>query len=79
MDQSSREKLRRIFLAVFELPEDSDVSMLEQGKSEVWDSLAHVSLIAAMESEFGISLDAGDMMRVSSYDVAVLVLEEQGL
>lgn len=78
MNQASREKLQNVFREVFELPPGADVASLRQGKSEKWDSLAHVSLVAAIESEFGTSLDASTMLRIKSYDMAVQVLEELG-
>ncbi|MBA3557890.1 MAG: acyl carrier protein [Gemmatimonadaceae bacterium] len=44
-----------------------------------WDSLAHVSLVAAIESEFGITLDAADELRMTSFQATQLLLEEKGL
>jgi acyl carrier protein len=79
MNHSAIEKLESVFRAVFELPANGEVAALRQGKSEKWDSLAHVSLIAAIESEFGVSLDASTMLRIKSFDDAVRILEEQGL
>lgn len=72
-------QLRDIFKAALELPEGTDVTRLEQGKSANWDSLAHVSLIAGMESEFGVSLDTEDALRITSYRDAVDLLEGKGL
>jgi acyl carrier protein len=44
-----------------------------------WDSLAHVSLVAAIESEFNMTLDAADALRMTSYRATELLLEEKGL
>ncbi|NKD56095.1 acyl carrier protein [Haematospirillum sp. 15-248] len=44
-----------------------------------WDSLAHVSMVAAVESEFGVNLDSTDMERMTSFAATRLLLEEKGL
>jgi len=68
-------KLREIFGAVLNLPEGFAVSDMRQDGLPSWDSLAHVTLIAAMESEFGISIDAGDTLGITSHDAAARFLE----
>ncbi len=70
--------LQDIFRAVFELPDGADVTGLRQGQSEAWDSLAHVSLIAAIESEFGVNIDAAQSLRMTSYADTEKLLAEQG-
>ena len=76
MNNESREKLEAIFRAVFELPAGSDLTGLQSGTTEAWDSLATVSLVAAIESECGLSLEAEQMLRITSYaETAKLVGE----
>ena len=41
---------------------------------ESWDSLAAVRLVAAIETEFGISLTAREVMRMNSIGIAREVL-----
>lgn len=79
MDQQALEKLQEIFRVVLELPDGADVSAANRDGWERWDSLAHVSLIAAIESEFGVSLDSKDPDRITSYEAARSVLTERGL
>jgi acyl carrier protein len=79
MNGSNVEKLQDIFRAVFSLPATCDVTQVRQSSEDRWDSLAHVSLVAAIESEFDIVLDAGDTLRMTSYDATRLLLEEIGL
>jgi len=71
--------LEQIFRAVFEMPDGADVSNLRQVNAPKWDSLAHVSLIAAIESEFGTTIDAADALRITSFRAAQAVLDERGL
>ncbi|MGI9076626.1 MAG: hypothetical protein ACR2G6_04725 [Gemmatimonadaceae bacterium] len=73
------DKLKDIFRAVFELAPTTDVTRVRQISERNWDSLAHVSLVAAIESEFGITLDAADQLRTTSYQATQLLLEEKGL
>jgi acyl carrier protein len=73
------ERLRSIFRGVFNLPGDADVSRCRQVAMPEWDSLAHVSLVAAIESEFGVSVDTADSIGLTSYESARLYLEELGV
>ncbi len=60
-------KLAAIVRAVLDLPSEMDVTGAEQAAIGTWDSLAHVSLMLALESEFGISIDVTDQVRLTSY------------
>ena len=77
MKTQASDRLQDIFRAVFGLPESMDVVNLDQSNSPRWDSLDHVSLVAAIESEFGVSLDAADQFRMSSYAAIARLLEEK--
>jgi acyl carrier protein len=79
MNTQNSQRLQDIFRAVFELSPGIDVTQLDQTNSPRWDSLDHVSLVTAIESEFGISLDAGDQLRMASFSATSLLLEEKGL
>jgi len=78
MKTPTADRLQEIFRAVFELPADRDVTTLDQANSPRWDSLDHVSLVAAIESEFAVSLDAADQVRMTSYEATAALLEEKG-
>jgi acyl carrier protein len=79
MKRGSTERLDGIFRAVFNLGPDADVSKIESTAEVSWDSLTHVALIAAIESEFHCSIDAGDAVRLNSYQAARTLLEEKGM
>jgi acyl carrier protein len=78
MTQENERKLAEVFRAVLSLGPDSDVSGVRQLSTPGWDSLAHVSLVAAIESEFGVSIDIADSMALTSFRAATLYLKEQG-
>ena len=79
MNAQNSERLQEIFRAVFELSPGVQVTSLDQSNSPRWDSLDHVSLVTAIESEFGISLDAADQLRMTGYQAVIHLLEEKGL
>lgn len=79
MNAQISERLQEIFHVVFELAPNVDVTNLDQSSAPRWDSLDHVSLVTAIESEFGVSLDAAEQLRMTSYSRTAQLLEEKGL
>ncbi len=77
MSPEGEAKLNEIVRSVLQLPTDQDVSRARQLSVESWDSLAHVSLMLAIESEFGISIDIADQIALTSYPSIRLYLEER--
>jgi acyl carrier protein len=77
MTHENEQKLAEVFRAVLSLDKDSDVSTVRQLNTPSWDSLAHVSLVAAVESEFGISVEIADSLALTSYPAVRLYLEER--
>jgi acyl carrier protein len=73
------QKLVEIFRVVLDLNSDYDLYSVRRLTEPKWDSLAHVSILAAIESEFGLNLEIGDMERMSSFAATELLLEEKGL
>lgn len=79
MNTENESKLAEIFRIVLDLDVTCDVLSLRRIAEPRWDSLAHVSIVAAIESEFGLHLEIGDMERMSSFVATRLLLEEMGL
>ena len=79
MTTENRVKLEEIFRAILELPATADVTGVRQGSGHNWDSLAHVSLIAAIESEFNTTIDAADALSITSYQATTTLLDQRGL
>jgi acyl carrier protein len=78
MSDANNEKLQDIFRAVFELHATADVARMGQRTHPNWDSLRHVMLVAALESEFNICLDAADALRITSFETTQQLLQERG-
>jgi len=79
MKPGNEAKLAEIFRVVLDVDNDYDVISVRRVAEPRWDSLAHTSIVAAAESEFGIELEIADMDRMSSFTATRLLLEEKGL
>jgi acyl carrier protein len=79
MSPQNREKLQTIFRTVFQLAPSADASAVTQQDEPRWDSLAHVTLVAALENEFDVQLTTSDALQLRSYAVAERLLEDKGI
>ena len=75
MTEGNIDKLKQIFIEVFSINE-AEVESYRKLNNSKWDSLASVTLIAAMESEFNIEIQESDYETLSSFSAAELVLEK---
>lgn len=55
------------FREALQLDAEARVDGLAYGRSPEWDSVAHLTLIAALEQAFVIDIDAADVLETSSY------------
>jgi acyl carrier protein len=69
------DKLKQIFIEVFSINE-AEVESYRKLNNSKWDSLASVTLIVAIESEFKIELQESDYESLSSFSSAELILEK---
>ena len=79
MRQETQVTLDAIIRAVLELPADAVVANVRQEGTAAWDSLAHAVMVGAIESEFGLQIDAADSLELSSYEAIGSFLTERGL
>jgi acyl carrier protein len=77
MQQDDMVRLQSLFRAVFELPESRDVTTLRQTDEAAWDSLGHATLVAALESEFGVSIDSFEALKMISFEATRAILSEK--
>ncbi|MBF0141577.1 MAG: acyl carrier protein [Magnetococcales bacterium] len=71
------QKLVFIFMEALELPAGTDPRSVRKVNHKGWDSLAHATLIMAIENEFDISLDIKDYDRITSFESAFLLITEK--
>ncbi|MFQ5728985.1 MAG: acyl carrier protein [Waddliaceae bacterium] len=63
-------KLKQAFRNALDLAENADMESLAFAKSEGWDSIAHMKLIAEIEEAFDIMIDTDDVLAMGSYVIA---------
>lgn len=68
-------KYNKVFTDTFGVAEASLETLKYQG-AETWDSVGHMSMIAALEDAFGISLDTDDIIDFSSYQAGKAILKK---
>src|SRR6478736_3103987 len=49
------------------LAAEFDVATAAYGKTDEWDSVAHMQLVAALEDAFGIMIETDDVIAMSDY------------
>ncbi len=79
MMPATETRLEGILREVLELPPEADVRAVRRDLEPRWDSLAHVSLVLALESEFGVAIDPSDTLDVTSFETMRQLLEARGV
>jgi acyl carrier protein len=64
---------------VLRLPSGAVIDSLTIAETENWDSLAHIELIAALETEFSVELSADDIVEMITYAKIRSVLGGKGV
>lgn len=61
------EIILEVFCDVFSAPEDVDKGELNYNDYPGWDSVGHMTLVAALEEKFDCMLEMDDILDMSSY------------
>ena len=73
---SNREKYNRVFTTCFSV----DLSVLNETfiyqSVSTWDSVGHMSMVAALEEAFGIMMEMDDIIDFSSYTKGIELLKK---
>ena len=72
------EKYNNVFMENLQIAEDKLTGLQYQGV-ELWDSVGHMSLVAALEDEFDIMIDTDDIIDLSSYEKGKEILAKYGV
>ena len=72
------EKYNNVFMENLQIAEDKLTGLQYQGV-ELWDSVGHMSLVAALEDEFDIMIDTDDIIDLSSYERGKEILAKYGV
>lgn len=76
---STEVKLKKVLADIFKIEvtavnEDTSVDTVDR-----WDSLNHLNLILALESEFGVSFSEEQSVEIMNYPLIKMVLQEHGV
>lgn len=64
------EKLRACFRAALTPPADTDIDALVYAKHPLWDSVAHMRLVAEIERQFNIMFTTDQILDLNSFAMA---------
>lgn len=76
MKMDIREKVFASFKEAFDLDDATDRSLLIYREIPEWNSIGHMTLVAALETEFDAMLEADDILAMSSFDKAVEIMSK---
>lgn len=60
------------------MPKNFDARSADAEHTRTWDSVGHLQLVVAIEEEFGIRLEAADIVELRSYQAAEAILKRRG-
>lgn len=69
------EKYTNAFVTALEVSAE-EAPALKYGESEQWDSVGHMTLIAALEDAFDIMVDMDDIIDLSSFEKGKEILRK---
>ena len=73
---SSVDKYSNIFKTALNISDDKMSENLKYNEIEEWDSIGHMTLIAALEEEYKISLETDDIIEFSSFKKGMSILKK---
>ena len=73
------EKYKNAFTETFGVTEDALNENFTFKEVPVWDSVAHLSLISALEDEFDVMFEADDILHYGSYLNGIEILKRYGV
>ena len=72
-------RMIKCFEQALGVPADQVTDSLAYNSIKQWDSVAHMALVAALETEFDIMLDTDDSLAMGSVAVARQILQKYGV
>jgi acyl carrier protein len=76
---STEDQLRAAFVEALGLPAETDVTTTAYRVTRQWDSVAHMQLVATIETAFDLMLDTDDVIGLSSFAAACAILGKHGV
>jgi acyl carrier protein len=76
---TNSDKLKECFVTALVLPAGTDVTSLTYQTHPVWDSVAHMRLVAGIENAFDIMFTTEQILDMSSFDKASAIVSQHGV
>ena len=76
---STVEKYSEIFKTSLNVDADKVNENLKYNEIDEWDSIGHMTLMAALEEEYKISLETDDIVDFSSYKEGIKILKKYNI
>jgi len=76
--ESIDDRLRRVFVETLDLDDGVDVPNLKYRDIDAWDSVGHMTLVAAIEDEFDVRFETDQVIDMSSFKVAADMVRDMG-
>jgi acyl carrier protein len=76
---SVRDRLRIVFSETLDLDSSVDVDTLRYRADAQWESLDHMALVVAIESEFDVQFDVDNVLGLESFEDALTILRKLGV
>ncbi len=77
MNQQMFQQVQEIFRDVFDRPELVIQAETNSGHIEEWDSLAHMSLVTAIERQFKIKFGLGELQTLKNVGEMIALIEKK--
>lgn len=75
----AKQKYDNAFIESFSVDAQALADDLQYNSITEWDSIGHMSLIAALEDAFGISMETDDIVEFGSYSKGIAIMAKYGV
>lgn len=76
---NNEERLKKAFAAGLSIPLEKISDTLAFKECPTWDSIAHMALVAAIDTEFDTMMETDDIINMSSFKKAKEILSKYGI
>ncbi|MBQ9882223.1 MAG: acyl carrier protein [Synergistes sp.] len=72
-------KYKKVFREIFDVRDEDLGAEFRFDNVQKWDSVAHMSLISALEDEFEVLFDTEDILSYGSFENGINILKKYGV
>ena len=73
---NNKDVLKKLFIESLSIEKKDFSENLEYNSIPQWDSIGHMTLVAAIEEKFNITIDTDDIVDFSSFEKGVEILKK---